>query len=565
MRRFLWVSALAALAGTAAHVGLAHAAGALEGQVDRQALNLAAIIMFFLFVLGTLGITYRAAMQTRSAADFYAAGGGITGFQNGLAIAGDYMSAASFLGISGLVFASGFDGLIYSIGFLVGWPVILFLIAERLRNLGKFTFADVASFRLEPTSIRILSATGTLVVVAFYLIAQMVGAGKLIELLFGLQYLYAVVIVGILMIVYVAFGGMKATTWVQIIKACLLLAGASFMAFMVMLRYGFSPEAMFADAVRIHPRADAIMAPGALVSDPVSAISLGLALMFGTAGLPHILMRFFTVSDAQAARKSVFYATGFIAYFYILTFIIGFGAITFLMTDDSFYHAGAEGVINRVGGLIGGTNMAAIHLANAVGGSLFLGFISAVAFATILAVVAGLTLAGASAVSHDLYAEVIARGRANEQKEVRISKITAVVIGIVAIVLGYVFENQNVAFMVGLAFAVAASCNFPVLLMSVFWKGTTTRGSLIGGFLGLLSAVVMVVLSKAVWVQTLGFPEAIFPYDNPALFSMTIAFVGIWLFSKADSSAQARSEQAAFDAQYVRSETGIGAASAHIH
>lgn len=565
MRRFLWVSALAAAIGTAAHIGLAHAAGALEGQVDRQALNLPAIIMFFLFVLGTLGITYRAAMQTRSAADFYAAGGGITGFQNGLAIAGDYMSAASFLGISGLVFASGFDGLIYSIGFLVGWPVILFLIAERLRNLGKFTFADVASFRLEPTSIRILSATGTLVVVAFYLIAQMVGAGKLIELLFGLQYLYAVVIVGILMIVYVAFGGMKATTWVQIIKACLLLGGATFMSFMVLWRFGFSPEAMFAEAVRIHPRADAIMAPGALVSDPVSAISLGLALMFGTAGLPHILMRFFTVSDAQAARKSVFYATGFIAYFYILTFIIGFGAITFLMTDDSFYHAGAGGVINRVGGLIGGTNMAAVHLASAVGGSLFLGFISAVAFATILAVVAGLTLAGASAVSHDLYAEVIARGRANEQKEVRISKITAVVIGIVAIVLGYVFENQNVAFMVGLAFAVAASCNFPVLLMSVFWKGTTTRGSLVGGFLGLISAVVMVVLSKAVWVQTLGFREAIFPYDNPALFSMTIAFLGIWLVSKMDTSRQAQDEKAGFDAQYVRSETGIGAASAHVH
>ena len=565
MRRFLWVSVLAAAIGTLAHFGLAHAAGALEGGVDRQALNWAAIIMFFLFVLGTLGITYRAAMQTRSAADFYAAGGGITGFQNGLAIAGDYMSAASFLGISGLVFSSGFDGLIYSIGFLVGWPVILFLIAERLRNLGKFTFADVASFRLEPTSIRILSATGTLVVVAFYLIAQMVGAGKLIQLLFGLEYLYAVVIVGVLMIVYVAFGGMKATTWVQIIKACLLLAGATFMAFMVMQRYGFSPEAMFADAVRIHPRHDAIMAPGALVSDPVSAISLGLALMFGTAGLPHILMRFFTVADARAARKSVFYATGFIAYFYILTFIIGFGAITFLMTDDSFYQPGAGDVINRVSNLIGGTNMAAIHLANAVGGSFFLGFISAVAFATILAVVAGLTLAGASAVSHDLYAEVIARGRSNEQKEVRISKLSAVVIGIVAIVLGYVFENQNVAFMVGLAFAVAASCNFPVLLMSVFWKGTTTRGSLIGGFLGLTSAVAMVILLKAVWVQTLGYPQAIFPYDNPALFSMTIAFVGIWLFSKMDSSVQARAEQAAFDAQYVRSETGIGAATAHTH
>jgi cation/acetate symporter len=541
------------------------AAGPDLGIVQRQPLNWTAIVMFLVFVLGTLGITYRAAAQTKSAADFYAAGGGITGLQNGLAIAGDYMSAASFLGISGLVFASGFDGLIYSIGFLVGWPIVLFLIAERLRNLGKFTFSDVASFRLDQTQIRILSAVGTLVVVAFYLIAQMVGAGKLIELLFGLDYLYAVVIVGVLMIVYVAFGGMKATTWVQIIKACLLLAGATLMSLIVLWRFGFSPEAMFAEAVKTHPRGDAIMAPGALVADPVSAISLGLALMFGTAGLPHILMRFFTVSDAQAARKSVFYATGFIAYFYILTFIIGFGAITFLMNDPNFFKLGAGGAYDKVKDILGGTNMAAIHLASATGGSLFLGFISAVAFATILAVVAGLTLSGASAVSHDLYAEVIARGRVSERKEVNISKISAIFIGIVAIILGYIFENQNVAFMVGLAFAVAASCNFPVLLMSVLWKGTTTRGALIGGLLGLISAVAMVVLSKAVWVQTFGFARELFSYDNPAIFSMPIAFLGIWAFSKLDVSSRAKAEVAAFDAQYIRSETGIGAAAAHVH
>jgi cation/acetate symporter len=559
------VRRLAAGAALAIGLGAAATAWAQTGGGAGRGLNWPAIIMFFLFVLATLGITYRAAIQTRSAADFYAAGGGITGFQNGLAIAGDYMSAASFLGISGLVFASGFDGLIYSIGFLVGWPIIMFLIAERLRNLGKFTFSDVASFRLEQTPIRILSATGTLVVVAFYLIAQMVGAGKLIELLFGMQYLYAVIIVGALMIVYVAFGGMKATTWVQIIKACLLLGGATFMALAVLWRYGFNPEAMFADAVATHPRGQSIMAPGNFVADPVSTISLGLALMFGTAGLPHILMRFFTVSDAQAARKSVFYATGFIAYFYILTFIIGFGAITFLMTEPGYYRLAADGTYNRISGLLGGTNMAAVHLANAVGGSLFLGFISAVAFATILAVVAGLTLAGASAVSHDLYASVIARGRVSEQREVAISKASAIIIGIVAIALGYIFENQNVAFMVGLAFSVAASCNFPVLLMSVFWKGTTTQGALIGGFLGLVSAVVMVVLSKAVWVTTFGFAAAIFPYDNPALFSMTIAFGGIWLFSKLDASERAGREKQAFDAQFVRSETGIGSAAAHVH
>jgi len=549
----------------AATVSVALAAGPDLGAVQKQGLNWTAIIMFLLFVLGTLGITYRAAATTKSAADFYAAGGGISAGQNALAIAGDYMSAASFLGISGLVFSSGFDGLIYSIGFLVGWPIVLFLIAERLRNLGKFTFSDVASFRLDQTQIRILSATGTLVVVAFYLIAQMVGAGKLIQLLFGLDYLWAVIIVGILMIVYVAFGGMKATTWVQIIKACLLLGGATLMSLIVLWRYGFNPEAMFADAVKIHPKGDAIMAPGGLVTDPISAISLGMALMFGTAGLPHILMRFFTVSDAKAARKSVFYATGLIAYFYILTFIIGFGAITYLMPDAAYFKVGPDGAYNKVTDIIGGTNMAAIHLANATGGSLMLGFISAVAFATILAVVAGLTLAGASAVSHDLYAEVIARGRASEQKEVNLSKITAIVIGIVAIILGYIFENQNVAFMVGLAFAVAASCNFPVLLMSIFWKGTTSRGALLGGFLGLISAVAMVVLSPAVWVKTFGFKAALFPYDNPALFSMTIAFVGIWLFSKIDASARARAERDAFEAQYVRSETGIGAAEALAH
>ncbi|WP_222128048.1 cation acetate symporter [Roseomonas gilardii] len=545
--------------------GMAYAADAISGPVQRQALNWAAIVMFVAFVAMTLVITYRVASQNRSASDFYAAGGGITGFQNGLAIAGDYMSAASFLGISGLVFASGFDGLIYSIGFLVGWPIVLFLIAERLRNLGKFTFADVASFRLDQTSIRILSASGTLVVVAFYLIAQMVGAGKLIQLLFGLQYLYAVVIVGLLMIVYVAFGGMKATTWVQIIKACLLLVGATFMALAVLWHFGFNPERMFATAVQVHPAGIRIMAPGNMVADPVSAISLGLALMFGTAGLPHILMRFFTVSNAQAARKSVFYATGLIAYFYILTFIIGFGAITFLMNDPAYYTNGASGVYNKISGLLGGTNMAAVHLANAVGGSLFLGFISAVAFATILAVVAGLTLSGASAVSHDLYASVIARGRATEKKEVRLSKISAVVIGLVAIYLGYIFENQNVAFMVGLAFAVAASCNFPVLLMSTMWRGTTTTGALCGGLLGLVAAVVMVVLSKAVWVDTFHHAAALFPYDNPAIFSMPLAFVGIWAFSKMDNSLRARREIASFDAQYVRSETGIGASEAHVH
>ncbi len=538
-------------------------ADAISGATQKQATNWHAIIMFAAFVALTLGITYWAASRTKSAAQFYTAGGGITGFQNGLAIAGDYMSAASFLGISGLVYLSGYDGLIYSVGWLVGWPIVTFLIAEPLRNLGKFTFADVASFRFDQAPIRVLAACGTLVTVAFYLIAQMVGAGALIKLLFGLDYWIAVVIVGVLMILYVTFGGMVATTWVQIIKACLLLGGATFMALMVLVTFGFSPEALFKKAVEVHPKHLAIMSPGSLISDPISAISLALALMFGTAGLPHILMRFFTVADAKAARKSVFYATGFIGYFYILTFIIGFGAIVLVSTNPQFLTDATKGLA----AIKGGSNMAAVHLADAVGGDIFFGFISAVAFATILAVVSGLTLAGASAVSHDLYATVVKGGKANEQDEIRVSKITTVILGIIAIILGIVFEKINVAFMVGLAFAIAASCNFPVLLMSMMWKGMTTRGAVIGGFLGLISAAVGVILSPGVWEAIFGYPKgsAPVPWSNPALVSMALAFGGIWLFSKLDSSARAKVDKEGFDAQYVRSQTGIGASGASAH
>jgi cation/acetate symporter len=555
-------------AGALALCNPAFAADAITGAVQKQEVNLSAIIMFVGFVLVTLGITYWAAKRTRSAAQFYSAGGGITGFQNGLAIAGDYMSAASFLGISGLVYKSGYDGLIYSVGFLVGWPIVMFLIAEPLRNLGKFTFADVASFRFQQTPIRVLAACGTLVVVAFYLIAQMVGAGKLIQILFGLDYWIAVVMVGGLMIVYVTFGGMIATTWVQIIKACLLLAGATFMAGMVLVHFGFSMENLFKAAVDAHPKHIKIMEPGQLVTNPVGAVSLGLALMFGTAGLPHILMRFFTVSDAKAARKSVFYATGFIGYFYILTFIIGFGAIALVSTNPEFLNGDliAKGK-NAIEAIRGGDNMAAIHLSSAVGGQAFLGFISAVAFATILAVVSGLTLSGASAVSHDLYATVFKNGQANEQSEIRVSKIATIVLGIVAVYLGIAFEKANVAFMVGLAFAIAASCNFPVLLMSLMWRGMTTRGAVYGGFLGLASAMVGVILSPAVWEAVMGHAKgsAPFPYSNPALFSMTLAFAGIWLFSKLDRSRRGVKDIEGFDPQFVRGQTGIGASGASAH
>ncbi|MBV9252548.1 MAG: cation acetate symporter [Acetobacteraceae bacterium] len=536
----------------------AHAAGPIEAGT-KQATNWTAISMFVAFVLLTLAITYWAAMRTRSTKDFYAAGGGITGFQNGVAIAGDYMSAASFLGISALVYSVGYDGLIYSIGFLVGWPIIMFLMAEPLRNLGRFTFADVVSYRLQVTPMRAMAATGTLVTVAFYLIAQMVGAGQLIELLFGLDYPVAVVIVGVLMILYVTFGGMIATTWVQIIKACLLLFGATLIALLVLYQFSFDVNAFLAKAVQVHPKHEAIMLPGAQVANPISAFSLGIALMFGTAGLPHILMRFFTVKDAKEARKSVFWATTFIGYFYILTFIIGFGAIVLVSTNPEY--------LDAKGALLGGSNMPAIHLAHATGGDLMKGFISAVAFATILAVVSGLTLSGASAVSHDLYASVFRHGRVAEGAEIRVSRITTVVLGIFAIVLGIIFEKINVAFMVGLAFAIAASANFPVLLLSMLWRGLTTWGAFFGGFVGLIGAVGLTIFSPGIWSAVLGYPAATapFPYTSPAIFTMPAAFLVCWIVSLIDRSRAAARERQAFEAQYVRSETGIGAEGAAAH
>ncbi|MEV4932834.1 cation acetate symporter [Sphingobium sp. LMA1-1-1.1] len=547
-------------------------AAALEGEAQRQPLNLVAILMFVAFVGLTLWITKAAAARTRTASDFYTAGGGISGFQNGLAMAGDYMSAASFLGISAQIFNDGYDGLIYSTGFLVGWPILLFLMAERLRNLGRYTFADVASYRFAQPPVRSFAAVSTLLVVSFYLIAQMVGAGQLIKLLFGLPYAVAVVIVGALMMLYVLFGGMRATTWVQIIKAVLLLGGASFMALMVLAQMGFSLEALFARAVEVKTeaalssgaamaeaaeRGRSIMGPGNFIKDPVSAISFGLALMLGTAGLPHILMRFFTVPDAKEARKSVLWATGWIGYFYILTFIIGFGAIVLVGTDGNY--------LDGEGALRGGGNMAAIHLAHAIGGNAFLGFISAVAFATILAVVAGLTLSAASAVSHDLYATVFKNGRASSADELRVSRLTTLALGALAVLLGLVFEKQNVAFMVSLAFALAASGNFPVLILSLLWSGCTTRGAAWGGTIGLLTAFVLTLLSPTVWTTTFGLGPAPFPYSSAAIFSVPAGFLSIWLISLLDRSPRAAVDRAGYTAQRVRAETGIGAFAASDH
>jgi cation/acetate symporter len=539
---------------------LASAAGPALEAAAKQPLNVHAIGMFLVFVALTMGITYWAANRTRSTSDFYTAGGGITGFQNGMAIAGDYMSAATLLGLTAMTYTQGFDAYIYMLSFFVGWPIILFLMAERLRNLGRFTFADITSYRLDQGKVRTMAAVSSLTVVCFYLIAQMVGAGQLIKLLFGLDYAVAVVAVGTLMMVYVIFGGMIATTWVQIIKAGMLLTGGTLVMLLALSRFGFSYTTLVERATSIHKLGPKLMAPGSLLADPVNAVSLGLGLMFGTAGLPHILMRFFTVSDAKEARKSVLYASGFVGYFFNVIFLMGLAAVLIVGQDPAFFEGGTLG-----GKLLGGGNMVAMHLARAVGGNFLLGFLAAVAFATILAVVSGLALAGASAISHDLYARVIKKGKATEEAEIKVSKIATVGLGIVAIGLGILFEKQNIAFMVGLAFGIAAAANFPVLILSMYWKGLTTRGALVGGYGGLVSAVLFVLFSKSVWVTVLGNPAPLFKYDQPALFAMPIAFGLTILVSKLDASVRARNEIVAFEDQYVRAQTGFGAAGAAKH
>ncbi|MBS0371507.1 MAG: cation acetate symporter [Proteobacteria bacterium] len=535
-------------------------AGDAISATEKQPLNLHAIGMFVVFVGMTLGITKWAAGRTKSAADFYTAGGGITGFQNGLAIAGDYMSAATLLGLTAMVYAKGVDGYIYMIAFFAGWPIILFLMAERLRNLGKFTFADITSYRLNQSKVRTMAAVSSLTVVCFYLVAQMVGAGQLIKLLFGLDYTIALFVVGALMMVYVTFGGMVATTWVQIIKACMLLAGGTLVMILAMSQFGFSFETLMDKAISVHSLGEKILFPGSLLPDPVTALSLGLGLMFGTAGLPHILMRFFTVTNAKEARKSVLYASGFVAYFFNVILLMGFAAIIIVGQNPEFFEGGNIG-----GKIIGGGNMVAMHLAKAVGGNLLLGFLSAVAFATILAVVSGLALAGAASISHDIYARVLRKGKATETEELRVSKLSSIGLGIVAIILGIAFEKMNVAFMVALAFGIAASANFPVLILSMYWKGLTTRGAVVGGYSGLVAAVLFVLLSKSVWVTVLGNAQALFPYDQPALFSMPLAFLVTIIISKLDNSAEAQAERAQFDDQYVRAQTGFGAAEASAH
>src|SRR5512136_939816 len=499
------------------------------------------IAFFFLIVALTLVVTYWAARRTKTSSEFYAAGRSVSALQNGFALAGDYMSAASFLGISGMVALQGYDGMIYATGWLVGWPALMFLVAEPLRNLGKFTFADVVAFRLQQRPVRIASAIGGVLTVLTYTIAQIVGAGNVIKLMCGLPYEVAEVIVGSVMLAYVLFGGMIATTWVQIIKACLLLGGVTFIMLLGLSEFHFSPAELYAKVSQTYGQK--ALEPGGLVTNPLEAVSLGLALMFGLLGLPHILMRFYTVPDAKAARKSVLYATGFIGYFYIIIPIVGFGAAVLVGRD----------VVTRIAP---GGNMAAPLLGELLGGQAFLGFISAVAFATILAVVAGLTLAGASAFSHDIYVSVIKRGRASEEDQLKVARIATIVFGVCAIALGIAFKGQNVAFMVGLAFAIAASANFPALLMSIVWKHFTTQGAIWSILVGAFSSVALIVLSPTVWVAIFKFKTAVFPMKNPAIFSMTLAFaVGI-VVSLLTPEKEA---QAKFEDEKVRTYLGVGA------
>ena len=533
-------------------------ASAADAPADTP-LNWHAIVMFLIFVAITLFITYWAATRTKTASDFYAAGRGITGLQNGMAIAGDFMSAASFLGIAALVYMNGFYGLIFSVGWLVGWPIILFLIAERLRNLGKYTYADVVSFRLQQGPVRTMAAIGSLIVVIWYLIGQAVGAGQLLHTLVPqISYRESIVAVGALIIIYVTFGGMKATTWVQIIKAALLLGGATLMAIGVMAHEGFSFAKLFSDAVAIHPKHIDIMKSVVKIgakANPLESISLGLTLMLGTAGLPHILMRFFTVTDSKAARKSVLYGTCFIGFFYILTFIIGFGAIVLVANNPEYVANLTKSVLD----LKGGANMPAVYLSHAIGGDLFLGFIAAVAFATILAVVSGLTLAGASALSHDIYANVIMKGRASEKQEVWVSKMSVIGLGVLAVLLGFAFEKQNIAYIVGLTFSIAACTNFPILALSIFWRGLTTRGAVIGGYTGIIGSIGLLIVGPTVWTTILKMGPALFPYDFPTFVVLPVVLIVAYIASVTDKSESAKNERAAYDAQMIRAETGLGA------
>jgi cation/acetate symporter len=510
--------------------------------------NLTAVAIFVAFVAASLYVTYWAASRTRSAGDFYTAGSSITGMQNGLALAGDFMSAATFLGLSGLIFIGGTDAMLFTVGITVGWALILFVFADRLRNLGQYTFADAVVYRLQPEKLRMLAAAGTLTVAVPYLIAQMVGAGSLIETLFGLPYFVAVAIVGTLMTVYVVFGGMLATTWVQVIKAVLLLAGGSVLLLLTLGHFDFDISAMLDRATEVHPQGLAILKPGLMFNDPISIISLALAFLLGTAGLPHVLMRFFTVPDARQARRSIGFAVLFIGYFQIAIVLIGFGAVAML--------SGMTEYADESGRIAGGANMVAVYLARVVGGEAFFGFMAAVAFATILAVVAGILLSASASVAHDIYSQVIRKGKLTDKEEMRISRVATVVIGATAILLSLLFKDINVGILSTIALAIAASVNFPAIFLSLFWKNLTTRGAVAGGIAGLVVVVTLSILSPTIWVQVLGHEKAIYPYAYPTLFSVLAAFSVTIVVSKLDNSPRAQKDRQAYAAQLIKSELG---------
>lgn len=517
---------------------------ATENVADKP-LNMASLTTFLLFVIVTLGISYWASKYTTSSSAFYTAGGQIGAGQNGTAIAGDFMSAASFLGISGLIYTVGFDGLILAIGALAGWPIMLFLMSERVRNLGRFTFTDVVSYRLQKRPIKMIGTLGSISVIVFYLIAQMVGAGKLIELLLGVPYEWSVIMVGVLVMIYVTVGGMLATTWVQIIKAILLLMGAALMCVLILWFSNFNIDSLFSNAVATHPKGELILQPGSLFSSPVQAITIAVSMMFGTLGLPHVLMRLFTVADMQAAKKSVFYASGMMGLFYLMTILIGFATIVFVAANPEYVNDGK---------LIGGSNMAAIHLSHALGGNILMGFMSAVAFSTILAVVAGLTVAGSAAVAHDVYSEMICKGQADAKKELLISRVTVLVLCALAISLGILFQHQNVAFIAVMPMVISASVNFPILILAMYWRRLSTRGAVAGGLVGFVSSIVLIIAGPKVWVSIIGANAPLFPYDYPALFTMSAALLTMIVVSLLDRSESASEDRRKFDDQLVAAE-----------
>ncbi len=504
-----------------------------------------AVWMFLAVVSITLFITYWSSKKSRSASGFYTAEGAISGPMNGLAIAGDFLSATTFLGISGLVFLVGLDAIVYIIAPLTGLVIILTLVAERVRNLGKYTLADVLTVRFASNRVRGFTAGVTLVISLLYLTGQMVGAGALVQILFNIPYGYAVAIIGGLMIVYVSIGGMVATTWVQIVKAVILLAGLTYLSIGILTQFDFNLSTLFSNAASKHPEGTGIFEANGLLLDSFSAISVGAALVFGMVGLPHILIRFFTVPDAKAARKSVLVALIVISLvFLMIFFVVGYGGIG-LLTGKSAY-------FNSDGSIIGGSNMMVIHLSSIVGGEAFQGAISAVAFATILAVVAGLAVASSGAISHDLYATIFRGGQSSEKEEIMVSRVATIIVGLTAIFLGVIFEGQNLAYLVTLAFTVSASTNFPALILALYWKNLTEKGMIVGGVVGLLLSVSMIIFGPPVWIDVLGNEAAIFPFRYPVLFSMTAVFAVMWLVSRLTLDRNDQAHQEAFQNQYTR-------------